>query len=189
MVAEPAGAQLQLPIGVITRSDVGHLVLETEGVDNFLSQAAVRQPGTAVQLPKASRLFDEIVAINKLNMLQQADRQRLHQFLQSVRTSAPTLHVSFSTDPSAIFQQRLITWIRQQMHPFLLLQIGLQPNIGAGCVVRSTNKYYDFSLRQRFSDQRMLLISKLRGDDKAPAASAEPLAAPAPAAAKTEANI
>ncbi len=176
MAAETARtAQLQLPMGVITRADVGRLALEAEAIDSFLRQAAVREPGSAVQLPKTSQLFDEIVAINKLNMLQEADRQGLYQFLQSVRTTAPILHISFSTDPSVVFLQGLITWIRQQMHPFLLLQIGLQPNIGAGCVVRSTNKFYDFSLRQRFADQHMLLVSKLRGGEVAvkPAPAAE----------------
>lgn len=173
MVAEISQpAQLQLPIGVVTRADVGRLTAEAEAVDNFLRQAAIRQPGTSLQLPKSSQLFDEMVAMNKLNLLQEPDRQRLYQFLQIIRTSAPILHVSFSTDPSPLFQQRLITWIRQQMHPFVLLQIGLQPSIGAGCVVRSTNKYYDFSLRQRFSEQRMLLISKLRGTDPTPQAAA-----------------
>lgn len=171
MVAEPASVpQLQLPTALVTRADAGRLAGETEAIDNFLRQAAIRAPGTNVQLPKTSRLFDEMVTINKLNMLQESDRKRLYQFLQAVRTTAPILHISFNTDPSPLFQQRLITWIRQQMHPFILLQIGLHPSIGAGCVVRSTNKYYDFSLRERFKEQRMLLISKLR--------SAEPVASP-----------
>lgn len=179
MVAEPAAApQMQLPIGVITRADVGRLALEAESIDNFLRQAAVRQPGTPIQLPKASQLFDELVSINKLNVLQETDRQRLYQFLKTIRTSAPILHISFSTDPSAVFQQRLITWIRQQMHPFLLLQIGLQPNIGAGCEVRSTNKYYDFNLRQRFKDQRPLLISKLQGSKETAAPAPAPVQEP-----------
>lgn len=176
MVDESAKpAQLQLPVGVVTRADVARLAFETEAVDNFLRQASIREAGTALQIPKASRLFDEIVSVNKLNMLQEADRQRLFQFLQTIRTKAPVLHMSFSTDPSPLFQQRLITWIRQQMHPFALIQIGLQPSIGAGCVVRSTNKYYDFSLRQRFTDKRMLLISKLRGVQTPEEVSAEPV--------------
>lgn len=166
MGAEPArqAEQLQLPMGVVTRSDAGRLVREAESVDNFLSQATLRQPGTAVQLPKTSNLFGELVSVNKLNMLQEEDRQLLIRFLQAVKTTAPVLHISFNTDPSPLFQQRLITSIRQQMHPFVLLQIGLHPSIGAGCVVRTTNKYYDFSLRKRFSDKRDLLVSKLHGE-------------------------
>lgn len=160
-VVNAAAPHLVLPMTVITVSDVGRLIRETEAVDNFLHQAAIRQSGTQMQLPRVSRLFEEIVSSNRLNLLQVSDRQQLGQFLQLVRSKAPTLHVSFSADPSPIFQQRFITWIRQQMHPYVLLQIGLHPNIGAGCVIRTTNKYFDFSLRHRFSEQRKLLISKL----------------------------
>lgn len=158
--------QLQLPFNVVTRADVGRLIAEAEAIDNFLRQAAIREPGTSLKLPKSSQIFDEIIAMNKLNMLKEMDRKKLFQFLQAIRTTAPILHMGFSSDPSPFFQQRLTTWIRQQIHPYVLLQIGLQPNIGAGCVVRSTNKFYDFSLRERFKSQRMLLINELRGSDE-----------------------
>ncbi len=155
--------QLQIPYAVVTRADVGRLIGEAEAIDNFLRQAAIRQTGIPITLPKSSQIFDEIIALNKLNMLQENDRKILFQFLQAIHSKAPLLHMSFSSDPSPLFQQRLVTWIRQQMHPYLLLQIGLQPNIGAGCVVRSTNKFFDFSLRERFKSQRRLLITKLNG--------------------------
>ena len=47
MVAEPAAAaaQLALPMGVVTRADVGRLADELEVLDNFLNQAAVKQGG------------------------------------------------------------------------------------------------------------------------------------------------
>jgi hypothetical protein len=160
---------------------------EAEAVDNFLTQSATRQPGTAVQLPKTSHLLDEMVAANKLNLLQTADRDRLREFLKTIRTKAPILHISFNSDPSPIFQQRLITWIRQQMHPYILLQIGLHPSIGAGCVVRTTNKFFDFSLRQKFSEQRILLISKLNGTDNTKEAVVQP--APAQPAVATSPGV
>ena len=172
-----AAEQLLLPIGAVTRADVGRLMREAEAVDNFLTQSATRQPGTTVQLPKTSHLLDEMVAANKLNLLQTADRDKLRDFLKTIRTKAPILHISFNSDPSPIFQQRLITWIRQQMHPYILLQIGLHPSIGAGCVVRTTNKFFDFSLRQKFSEQRMLLISKLNGTDNTKEAAVQPVPA------------
>lgn len=154
-------AHLQLPVGAATRSDIRRLQSEVEAIDNFLSQAAIRQPGTPVQLPKTSRVFDETVAANQLNMLQAPDRQLLAQFLQALHEKAPILHMSFNSDPSALFVQRLTTWLREHVHPYALLQIGLHPNIGAGCVVRTTNKYFDFSLRERFTSTRELLISQL----------------------------
>ena len=156
-------SQLQLPMSIVGYSDVGHLLTEAENVDNFLRQAAIRETGTPMQLPKTSKLLEELVEVNKLNLLEQVDRTMVLNLLKAVRTKAPVVHISFNNDPSPIFLQRLITWMRQQLHPFVLLQIGLNPTIGAGCMVRTTNRFFDFSLRNRFTEQRELLISKLRG--------------------------
>ena len=155
--------KMRLPAGVVTRTHVGSLSQEAESIDNFLTQAAIRQPGSSLQLPKTSRLFDELVSVNQLNMLHAADRKLIGQFLLVLRTKAPTLHISFNNDPSALFLNKLVVWLRQNIHPFLLIRIGLQPNIGAGCVVRTTNKYFDFSMKQLFDNNRELLISKLQG--------------------------
>lgn len=156
-------SQLQLPTSIVGHSDVGHLLNEAEAVDNFMQQAAIRETGTPMQLPKTSKLLDELVEANKLNLLEAADRKTLLNLLKAVRTKAPVLHMSFNGDPSPVFLQRLITWVRQQLHPFALLQIGLNPTIGAGCVVRTSNRFFDFSLRHQFSEQRALLIHNLRG--------------------------
>lgn len=152
---------LALPISVVGRVDLGRLIREVQILDEFLRQAAIREPGTAVKLPRTSRLMDEIIQINKINVLLESERQRLAQFLVEVRKHAPVLHMSFSADPSPLFTQKMITWLRREIHPFVLLQIGLQPNIGAGCVVRTTNQYFDLSLRQNFIDKRELLAQKL----------------------------
>ena len=155
---------LQLPVTVSSSVDVGRLLREAEAVANFMDQASIRQPGTALKLPRTSRLFDEITANNQLNALQTEDRQRLTSFLQEVKAHAPVMHMSFSADPSPLFVQRLITWLRAEIHPLTLLQIGLQPNIGAGCVVRTTNKYFDFSLRTRFKETSPQLSALLKGN-------------------------
>ena len=159
----PQSEALHLPNSVVTKVDVGRLLRELEQVDEFLHQSAVRAPGTPVKLPRTSRLFDEVVAENKLNLLQEADRTRLLTFVRQIQTSAPVMHISFSADPSPRFVQKLITWLRAEIHPIVLLQIGLQPNIGAGCVVRTTNKYFDLSLRSRFKDHRPDLAKLMQG--------------------------
>ena len=154
---------LQLPISVVSKVDVGRLYREVETIDSFLKQAAIREPGTAVKMPKTSRLFDETLEVNKLNVLHADERARLYDFLKEVKSDAPILHMSFSADPSPLFTQKLITWLRSEIHPVVLLQIGIQPNMGAGCVVRTTNKYFDFSLRSRFKDSSKTLVSLLQG--------------------------
>lgn len=154
---------LHLPLSVVSKVDVGRLLREVEAVDSFLNQSAIREPGTPVKLPRTSRLFDETVEVNKLNVLHDDDRARLFDFLKQLKSKAPILHMSFSADPSPLFTQRLIKWLRAEIHPLVLLQIGMQPNMGAGCVVRTSNKYFDFSLRSRFKERGDMLTGLLKG--------------------------
>lgn len=149
---------LRLPTSVVGITDVNRLDRELTSLDEFLRQGAIRQPGTAMQLPKTTKLFDEMTSMNDLNLLHENDRKRLQQFLQSVQDEAPRLHVSFSTDPSPLFLQRLMTYLRDKINPLVLVQVGLQPNIGAGCVLRSTNRVFDLSLREDFRKKRGLLM-------------------------------
>lgn len=165
---------LVLPVGIVSRADLGRVLREVEALDDFLAQAGIRQPGTPIRLPRTSRLLEECIATNKLHVLHDQDRQQLHSFLISVRAKAPVLHMSFSADPSPRFTNRLMTYLRSAIHPLVLLEVGLMPNIGAGCIVRTTNKYFDFSLRQSFNAQQELLISKIRGIEK----PAEPVRMP-----------
>ena len=152
-----------LPVGIASRVEAGRVLREIQVLDEFLSQAAIRHPGSSTKLPRTSRLLDDLVTSNKLNILLEPDRRQLQVSMTTIKDKAPLLHISFSADPSPLFTQKLVTWLRQNIHPYVLLQMGLQPNIGAGCIVRTNNRYFDFSLRQHFKDQRELLIRELAG--------------------------
>jgi hypothetical protein len=96
-----------------------------------------------------------------MNLLAEADRKLLVQVLAKLHETAPIMHISFSVDPPGPYVQKIVTWLRKNIHPFVLVTVGLQPNIGAGCVVRTTNKMFDFSLREYFSQKRGFFIEKL----------------------------
>jgi F0F1-type ATP synthase delta subunit len=70
--------------------------------------------------------------------------------------------MSFSAEPSTVFMQKMTDYVRQNIHPQALLQVGLQPNIGAGFMLRTTNKYYDFSLRSVLKTKHDELMHNLR---------------------------
>jgi hypothetical protein len=113
-------------------------------------------------LPRTSRLLEDTARTNGLNLLEVKDRQRLTKLFVELKKSAPVLTMSFASDPPPAVVQKLIFWLRREVHPLVLLQIGLQPSIAAGCVLRTPNHYFDFSLRRHFSAHRQLLIDKLR---------------------------
>lgn len=163
----------RLPVMAATPTDIIRLIQELVAIDESLLQLGIRKGGTAVKLPKTSQLMDMTVKANLLNLLHDDDRRMLRRFLEEVRKKSPVLHMSFSADPSPAFIEKLMTWLRKEIHPQVLLSIGLQPTLGAGCIVRTTNKQFDFSLRQDFLNKRELLLKQIA---KPETALAEPTA-------------
>lgn len=155
--------QLELPILVFGPLEVRRLQRELELLEEYVHQAAIREKGTQPPLPKTSRLLDALASNNNLNLLVAEDRERLKHFLIEVDRSAPIIHVSFAADPSSAFTAKIVAWLRTSIHPYALLQLGLQPSIAAGCIVRTRNKAFDFSLRNRFYEQRDLLLKAIGG--------------------------
>ena len=160
-MAVPQQAELSLPIQVITRADVSRLTREVEGLVAFFEQAAIRG-ATAQTVPQLSAQLTALLNENKLNVLREEDRQKLTDFLSHVRTKAPVVHASFAVDPKPDFLMRITAWFRQEAHPHVLLQLGLRPSIAAGCVFRTTNKYFDFSFKKHFEDSKSALGKSLR---------------------------
>ncbi|HSX27389.1 MAG TPA: hypothetical protein VLG25_01260 [Patescibacteria group bacterium] len=152
-----------LPTSITTPIDVSRVLREIHDVDDFLDQASIRKPGVQPSLPKTSRLLDELLNTNKLNILVEKDRELVQQLVGEIKAKAPVLHISFSADPTPTFLQKLVAWLRQEIHPLVLIQVGLQPSIGAGCIVRTNNKHFDFSLRQNLRAKRELLMQEISG--------------------------
>jgi F0F1-type ATP synthase delta subunit len=135
-------------------------------LDEYFRQEALRSPGqSTAKLPKTSRLLDELMVSNKLNLQDVTIRQRLIAFLTDVAEHAPVVHLSFATDPSSAFLNKIVQWLRQNIHTSILVQVGLQPSIGAGCILRTTNKYFDLSLHQRLIHFSAELIKDLNKTD------------------------
>ncbi len=154
--------ELHLPVSSVTVVDIGRLQRELEALDSFLAQAAARGSGESVTMPKTTKTFEDFAKQNGLQLHQEADRKQLGEFLESVRQDAPVIHLSFSAEPSAQTLQKIITWLRTEIHPLVLLQVGLQPSIAAGCVIRTTNKYFDLSMRKHFLKNQDLLVKGIR---------------------------
>lgn len=179
----PEQTTLQLPVSVVGLVDIGRLLREMERLEGAMQTQAIRSDADGVAaMPKLSQLLDEVVQLNRLDLTRPEHRQQLHGFLLDVKKNAPKVHMSFSANPSAHFIAELTTWLRTNVHPRLLVAVGLQPGIGAGCVLRTTNKYFDLSLSKSFAESRATLMKYLRDPalNLAPsaAASVDALAVP-----------
>lgn len=152
---------LSLPLLVTGPSDVSRLLREVRSLEDYLHQASLRRDGGTINLPRTSRILEELAFANHLDLLQSVDRQLAVDFLNRVKQQAPVVHISFAVDPSSAFMSKITSWLRQNIHPLVLVQIGLQPMIAAGCILRTKNHYYDLSLRRYLDDKRPLLLQKI----------------------------
>lgn len=182
MSSETNTAQIKLPERLVSSVDLSRTMRELKAVDDWLNQAALRGSGQAVTIPKTSTTLEELATLNGISLLDKAHREQLLAVLSAFSEHAPRIHMSFAVEPSAPFTRRMITWMRTSVNPVILLEIGLQPTLAAGCTVRTTNKLFDLSLRHRFTDSRLMLVESIAKSTvdapKTPVVSAT--AAPAP---------
>lgn len=159
-------SEFKLPTFVVGPADVSRLRREVETLSEYMRQAALRRRGEAsAKLPRISRTLEQLAEANQLNLLAAREREHLRVALDNVLNHAPTISISFAADPSPAFTDKIVVWFRQNIHPLALLGIGLQPGLAGGCVLRTTNRHYDFSLRQDFARKRPLLLERLKGED------------------------
>jgi F0F1-type ATP synthase delta subunit len=163
-VAPEQPAVLRLPVQILSGGDVSRLSREVESLGTFFEQAAVRGT-TAQSVPQVSQLLTALLNENNINVLLEADRKRLSAFLKTLHEKAPVVHISFATDPRPDFLMKIAAWFRAEAHPHVLLKVGLQPTIAAGCVIRTTNKYFDFSFKRHFQDSKAKLGAALQASE------------------------
>ncbi|MDB5182123.1 MAG: hypothetical protein JWP13_886 [Candidatus Saccharibacteria bacterium] len=149
---------------ITSPSDLRRARRELEALDEFLHQASLRQGGKGAKLPPTSRMLEDLAADSDLNLLKKTDRDRLRKFLTLLIGKAPVIHMSFASEPSSKFLGQLVAWLRENIHPQVVVSVGLQPSIAAGCVVRTANRQFDLSLRQSLDNQTAAFIKNLRGE-------------------------
>ena len=170
--------QFVLPSAIVTPMDVSRLLREIEEIDDYFRQAELRKSGSATQIPTNSRLMEVLINNNQLNLLESEHRAALAEFLKMMDQHAPVVHMSFGVDPPGKLTQQLASWLREHIDPRTVITVGLQPNIGAGCVLRTTNKIFDLSLREFFTQKKDVFIDRLHAA----------IADPEPAAPQREAT-
>lgn len=172
-----------VPLSVVSRSDISKSLRELTVIDDYFHQAAVR--GSKDQaMPALGKALGSMAEANRLNLLHAEDRSQLKSFLTKLKAQAPVVHMSFPSEASASFLARILEWFRANVHPYTVLHVGLQPELAAGCIVRTTNKSFDFSFRKRLEQSKQKLITALEAANKVVAEEmrAEEASQPQPAA-------
>lgn len=160
-MADQPVQQITLPERLVSSVDLSRTIRELEALDESMRQAALRKPGEPTKLSRSSVTLEELARENGVQLTDATQREQLIGLLHGFMDHAPRIHMSVAAEPSAAFSHRVTIWLRQNIHPLTLLEIGLQPTLAAGCIIRTNNKLFDMSLRHRFKDNRGILYEKI----------------------------
>jgi F0F1-type ATP synthase delta subunit len=155
--------QVKLPSTLFSKGDVMRLGRELNSLDDFFVGAAARAGGTPTQMPKTTRLLAQFAEVNQVNLLDAAARKSLQTHLKNLLEQAPNFHVSFASEPTPKTVEPILAWLRANIHPHILLQVGIQPSIAAGCMLRTPNRIIDMSIRSYMEKQSQYLASLVSG--------------------------
>lgn len=154
---------LKLPLSIISSQDVHRALRELEALDSYIHQNKLRKK--KVTKPRVTITLEELLGLNKIDIQKDKAVSDFYEELQGYLQTAPQIHISFAIEPSVAVVQKILSWMRDNINQGVLLQVGLQPTIAAGCVIRTRNKVFDFSLRQHLLSNQKLLADILRKKD------------------------
>ena len=156
--------EFKLSLSIIGRSEISRILRELSRLDDYFVASHARKAGTGAGTPpRISHLLDELARTNGLNLLEAAQRKQLADKLNQLLASAPTLNIIFASEPSPKALERITAWFRENIHPQALLQVGLQPSIAAGCVLRTPNQLFDMSISSRLKQEEQYLAQLIAG--------------------------
>lgn len=164
-----AVSTLVFPPALTGRADISRLLRELEALDNDLESQRARSKGKggSYRLPNMSRALNDFLETNKLDIADDQTRMNLRTQLRKLKDHAPVIHMTFASDADPDSMQRIVAWIRQELHPQALISVGLQPSLVGGVYVRTPNHVHDLSIRAHMRDSRGVIVQDLATLSKA----------------------
>jgi F0F1-type ATP synthase delta subunit len=153
--------ELKLPIILASKQDITHVHRELRVFSDLVMQSIMRHDNP-IKYPAISATLRALAVENQLDLRSEEICKQLLAYLENLKHHAPTVHISFPSDPSPEVVQKLVMWLRSEVDPRIVIQVGLQPTIAAGIVMRTPNHYFDFSLRKHFYKNRGKLMEVLK---------------------------
>ncbi len=152
--------ELKLPLILASRQDITHAHRELRVFDDKVMQSVMRHDNP-IKYPAISNTLRAIAQENQVNLGNESARKKLLTDLDKLKNNAPSIHISFPSDPSPEVLQKIVAWLRKEVDPRIVIRVGLQPTIAAGIVMRTPNHQFDFSLRRHLYNHRKDLIEVL----------------------------
>jgi F0F1-type ATP synthase delta subunit len=161
----PSSSHHTLPASLISKADLMRLVREIGALDDQFSQQELQQRAQGNSTQSSVLISNGLrqVADNlRLDIATHSGRLNAKEAITGYLEKAPLFHISFASEPPVDQLQRIVEWLRQNIHGLAVVQTVVQPAIIAGCIIRSSNKVFDFSVRESFKVAAPQLLNEVR---------------------------
>ena len=148
---------------LVTNNDLRRLIVEAEAIDNDLLSESIHQRtghDGDYQLVM-SKALGQCLELNSIDIYDSTGREFLLGELRRLKDHAPVIHMTFASNAKQEVLSKLVTWLREKIHPQAVIDVGLQPNLIGGVYVRTTNKVFDMSMRAQLANGRKGILKEL----------------------------
>lgn len=144
-----------LPLTIISRADVTRILRELESYDEILHQDSLRANATATNIAYLSDGLRDIADYYQYELTEKLDRHQLLEKLEILKIHAPQIHISFASHPSYNVLTQITNWARNTLDGELLIQTSISPLLIGGCIVRTSNREFDFSFARKLQSVKV----------------------------------
>lgn len=152
---------LKLPLILASRQDLTRVHRELSIFIDLVMESVMRMDNP-VKYPAISATLRALALENQIDLRDERQSKKLLTTLEEIKRQAPVLHISFPSDPAPEVLQKMTAWFRKEISQNIFIQVGLQPTIAAGIVLRTKDHQFDFSLRRHLHKNRAKLIEVLK---------------------------
>src|SRR5690349_19112883 len=138
--------EFHLPPALISKAHLAQLIRELEGVENELEAQKAHNLDRAkadskaeLRVPTMSKALGDCIELNQVDIIDSQQRMQFKKILGTIKNKAPVMHFTFASDPDGESLQKLVDWVRKEIHPRALISVGIQPALVGGVYLRTPN--------------------------------------------------
>ena len=151
-----------LPVSLTGHSDLSRLGRAVEVLESNLQAQRVRSADAPVQLQAIGQAQNDFIEQNTLDVADADTLAALKAALRKIKDHAPVMDMTFANEVDPYLLQKLVLWLRTEIHPHALLDVGLQPSLVGGVYLRTPNKVHDFSVKALLKNKRDIIFEELQ---------------------------
>ncbi|MBA3679304.1 hypothetical protein H0W80_03915 [Candidatus Saccharibacteria bacterium] len=131
-------------------------------LERVLDQVQKLKPAVFDTAQKWPLELQEFTQANNISVFTTTTQANLASYFKRLLQSAPQISLVMAALPNSEEQAELIGWLRSHIHPQAFMHIAQNSDLLAGCIVRTDNMVYDFSLRSSLFAQSDSLAMRLQ---------------------------